>query len=56
MLVSQAFARIEHFRREPAGGWHYTAHGPGERVQLATGASLDIDAIFAGVFDLPGGD
>jgi Uma2 family endonuclease len=54
VLVSQLEARIEHYRREAGGWWGYRALGPGERLELANGATLDIDAIFAGVFDVPG--
>lgn len=32
----------------------YTSARAGERVELSNGAVLDIDAIFAGVMDLPG--
>jgi hypothetical protein len=34
--------------------WDYYTGGPGERVVLANGAELDIDAIFEGVFALAG--
>jgi Uma2 family endonuclease len=53
VLVSQAEARIEHFRRGEAGAWIYRAAGPGERVQLSNGAGLVVDVIFDGVFALP---
>jgi Uma2 family endonuclease len=54
LLVSQSELRIEHFRREAAGLWLYRAHGPGERVVLTGDVELDGDAIFSGVFELPG--
>jgi len=54
VLVSQSETRIEHYRREPAGRWSYRSFGPGERIELTSGAALEVDAIFAGVFDLPG--
>jgi Uma2 family endonuclease len=54
LLVSQAVARIEHFRRQADGSWIYRAARSGERVVLAQGSELDVDAIFAGVFELPG--
>lgn len=54
LLVWQSEARIEHFRRETAGRWSYRAFGPGEQVTLSNTAVIDVDAIFAGVFDLPG--
>ncbi len=54
VLVSQAEPRIEHFRHEDGGTWLYRSFGPGQRVVLTGAAELDLDAIFAGVFDLPG--
>jgi Uma2 family endonuclease len=54
LLVSQAEARIEQFRREAPGVWTYRALGPGDRVVLTDGCELDLDAIFAGAFELPG--
>jgi Uma2 family endonuclease len=54
VLVSQAGPRIEHFRRAPTQTWNYRSVGAGERVLLSNDAVLDVDTIFAGVFDLPG--
>jgi Uma2 family endonuclease len=54
LLVSQAEVRIEHYRRDAGGRWSYRSFGPGERVELTGGAALDVDAIFAGVLELPG--
>lgn len=54
LLVSQAEARIEQFRRNDDGTWTYRAAGPGDRVVLTPGAELAIDEIFAGAFELPG--
>ena len=45
--------RIEHFRRDGVR-WIYRAFGVAERIELANGATLDVDAIFAGVLELPG--
>jgi len=53
VLVSQTAARIEHFQRV-ADGWTYRAAGAGERIVLGNGATLVVDDIFAGVFELPG--
>jgi len=53
LLVSQDRARIELFARVDSR-WVYTAANAGERITLTSGVMLDIDAIFAGVFDLPG--
>jgi Uma2 family endonuclease len=55
LLVAQAEARIEHYRRNADGSWTYRAAGPGERVVLTGGGQLAVDAVYAGVFDLPGG-
>ena len=54
LLVSQAEPHLEHFRRDQDGKWIYTSARAGEHVELSNGAVLDIDAIFAGVMDLPG--
>ena len=54
VLVSQERAHIEHFARAPDGRWIYTSANLGERIRLTGGTLLDIDAIFAGVFELPG--
>lgn len=54
LLVSQHEARIEHFRRATGGEWRYRAHGPGDRIALANGTQVDVDAIYAQAFDLPG--
>ena len=54
LLVAQAEARIEHYRRNSDGSWTYRTAGPGEHVVLTGGSELVIDAIYAGMFDLPG--
>lgn len=54
LLVAQAEARIEHYRRNADGSWTYRTAGPGEHVVLTGGSELVIDAIYAGMFDLPG--
>lgn len=54
LLVSQAEARIEHFRRDRNRTWVYQLAGVGERLTLSSGVELDVDAIFAGVMQLPG--
>jgi len=54
LLVAQAEARIEHYRRNADGWWTYRTAGPGEHVALTGGGELLIDAIYAGVFELPG--
>lgn len=54
VLVSQSERRIELFRRDHTRTWLYQLAGTGERLQLSNDAVLDVDAIFAGVLDLPG--
>lgn len=54
VIVSQREPRIEHFRREPSGAWSYAVAERGQRVTLGIGASLEVDAIYEGVFELRG--
>ena len=54
LLVSQAEVRIEMFRRGADGAWTYRAVGAGERLTLTGGIELDVDAVYASVFELPG--
>lgn len=54
LLVAQNEVRVEHYQRAPDRGWFYRAHGAGEHIVLANGAQLDVDAIYARAFELPG--
>jgi len=54
LLVAQAEVRIEHYRRNADGSWTYRSTGPGEHLALTGGGELAVDAIYAGVFELPG--
>jgi len=54
VLVSQTEPRIEHFRRDRTRTWLYQFAGAGERLVLSNEAVLDVDAIFAGMLELPG--
>ena len=54
LLVSQSTPRIEHFQREASGEWHYRVVGAGGRVSLKTGAVVEVDSVFRGVFELEG--
>jgi Uma2 family endonuclease len=62
VLVAQHEVRIEHFLRAPDRGlargldrgWFYQAYGAGEAFTLGNGAQLDVDAIYARAFELPG--
>ena len=56
LLVSQDVARIEHYRREADGSWRYAIAEADGRVTLSSGAELEVDPVFEGVMDLPGGD
>ena len=53
VLVSQDRAHLEHFGRIDHR-WIYASANAGDRLTLTNGVVLDVDAIFAGVFDLPG--
>jgi Uma2 family endonuclease len=54
LLVSQTSPRLEHYRREASGEWHYRVVSAGGRVILSNGASINVDTIYAGVFELEG--
>jgi hypothetical protein len=54
VAVAQDEVRVEHYRRAPNLGWFYRTHGPGERIVLAGGAELEVDAMYARGFELPG--
>jgi Uma2 family endonuclease len=54
LLVAQHEPRVEHYQRAPDRGWFYRAYDAGERVVLASGAQLDVDALYARAFELPG--
>jgi LL-diaminopimelate aminotransferase len=49
-----AEARIEQFSRDDRGAWLYRSLSAGEKLTLRTGAELDVDTIFAGVFAVAG--
>lgn len=55
LLVSQTSVRIEHYRREPDGSWRYRVLEAGGAISLANGASLLVDAIYEGAFELDAG-
>ena len=54
VLVSQTAPRIEHFRREADGEWHYRVVSAGSTVVLSNGAAIVVDTVYAGVFELEG--
>jgi Uma2 family endonuclease len=54
LLVAQAEVRIEHYRRNADRSWTYRTAAAGEHIALTGGGELAVDAIYAGVFELPG--
>lgn len=52
MLLPDA-VRIEHFQRRDGGQWVFRACGPGDVLALASGATLAVDDVYAGVELLP---
>jgi Uma2 family endonuclease len=54
LLVSQSSAHIEHFQRVDDGEWRYRVAVAGGRVTLTSGAVLEVDTVFRGVFELAG--
>lgn len=54
VLVSQVAPCFEHYRREASGEWHYRVVSPGGRVTLSNGAIVELDSVYAGVFELEG--
>ncbi len=54
LLVAQREVRVEHYLRAPRRGWFYRTYGAGECIALGNGAQLDVDAIYARAFELPG--
>jgi Uma2 family endonuclease len=55
LLVAQGSARIEHFQREHDGSWRYRVLEAGSLVTLSNGATLAVDAIYRGGFELAAG-
>jgi len=53
LLVAQQTPRIEHYRRELAREWRYSVHDAGGTIQLASGATLVVDTLYEGDFELP---
>jgi hypothetical protein len=54
LLVAQSTVRVEHYQRQGDGSWSYRVYGSGSAVTLATGASIDVNEVYRGVFDVPG--
>lgn len=54
LLVSQTAKQIEHYQREAAGVWRYRRLEGGDSVTLSNGATIAVDAVYDGAFDLAG--
>ncbi len=54
LLVSQQTAVIEHYQREADGSWRYRRLDAGASLALHDGATIAVDAVYEGAFDLPG--
>jgi Uma2 family endonuclease len=52
ILVAQASMRIEHYQREADGSWRYRVLQAGDTLALTNGATLSIDAVYEGAFEL----
>ena len=54
LFVDQKKAHVEHYARRPDDAWTLREAGPGGTITIASvGVTLDVDAIYAGVFALP---
>lgn len=53
LLIAQHEARIEHFQRTSSGPWTYYVYYAGDRIVLGNGATLALDEIYEGAFDIP---
>lgn len=56
VLVSQSRTLLEQFQRQKDGSWRYAVAEAGEKLSLANGAVLGVDAIYDGVMALEGDD
>lgn len=54
VMVSQGGVRLEHYQRAVDSSWRYRTIGAGESLVLSTGAVIDMDAVYTGVFGLDG--
>jgi Uma2 family endonuclease len=54
ILVAQHEVRLEHYVRAQDRGWFYRTYSTGERLTLSNGAQIEVDAIYARAFELPG--
>jgi Uma2 family endonuclease len=54
LLVAQGTVRVEHYQREVDGSWRYRVLSAGDTATLANGATVAIDAVYEGAFELAG--
>ena len=52
LLVSQTARQIEHFQREADGSWRYRLVEVGGTLMLGNGATVAVDAVYEGAFEL----
>jgi Uma2 family endonuclease len=52
VLISQASRHVEHYQREDDGSWRYRRLDGGEVLTLGNGATLAVDAVYDGAFEL----
>ena len=52
VLVSQHEVQVEHFRRQPDGGWSLHILGPSQHLEVA-GARIAVDDVYLKVFQPP---
>lgn len=54
VLASQQKAHVEHYARQQDGSWLLREAGPGGAIELGSvQLRLDVDALYAGAFELP---
>ena len=53
LLVTQTGVKVEHYQREAGGSWRYRLLEAGDTITLANGATLSLDVLYEGAFDLP---
>lgn len=51
LLAAQTSARIEHYQRE-GDSWRYRVLSAGDTITLGNGASVAVDAVYEGAFEL----
>jgi Uma2 family endonuclease len=54
LLVSQAAKQVEHYQRETDGSWRYRLLEAGDVVTLGNAATVAVDAVYEGAFELAG--